>query len=170
MQTAYSLFPLMFGGRGLGLALGAVVGLTVLAVPTFGAAGFVESLSESRQVELGLDRLTPVQRAGLNAAIQTYVSRTQAEVRHRAVVRDLGKQRGSVEPEIRLQSRIAGPFRGWTGHTIFRLENGQIWEQVDSDVYYRNFPDGVEVAIIPGSFGTFRLRLSDGATVVVRRR
>ncbi|MGH8160725.1 MAG: hypothetical protein ACRESR_00960 [Gammaproteobacteria bacterium] len=29
----------------------------------------------------------------------------------------------------RVESRIVGEFHGWTGNTIFRLENGQIWKQ-----------------------------------------
>ena len=146
------------------------IGLSLYASAVNGAPNFTETLSEARLVELGLDGLTPAQRAGLNADIQAFVKDTQAEVRHKEVVRDLGKQPAATDPEIRLQSRLAGPFRGWTGNTIFHLENGQVWQQVDGDTYYRNYPNGVEVTIIPGSFGTFRLRLADGATVIVRRR
>ena len=29
----------------------------------------------------------------------------------------------------RIESRIPGEFHGWTGDTIFRLENGQVWKQ-----------------------------------------
>ncbi len=29
----------------------------------------------------------------------------------------------------RIESRIVGEFHGWTGNTIFRLENGQVWKQ-----------------------------------------
>ncbi|MGH8426494.1 MAG: hypothetical protein ACRES7_00745 [Gammaproteobacteria bacterium] len=32
------------------------------------------------------------------------------------------------EPK-RIESRIDGDFHGWSGDTIFRLENGQIWKQ-----------------------------------------
>jgi hypothetical protein len=28
-----------------------------------------------------------------------------------------------------IESRIDGPFEGWSGETIFKLENGQIWQQ-----------------------------------------
>lgn len=28
-----------------------------------------------------------------------------------------------------IESRIVGDFHGWTGDTIFRLENGQVWKQ-----------------------------------------
>lgn len=29
----------------------------------------------------------------------------------------------------RIESRIIGQFHGWTGDTVFRLENGQVWKQ-----------------------------------------
>lgn len=29
----------------------------------------------------------------------------------------------------RIESRIIGEFHGWTGDTVFRLENGQVWKQ-----------------------------------------
>ena len=28
-----------------------------------------------------------------------------------------------------LESRINGDFEGWTGETIFELDNGQVWKQ-----------------------------------------
>ncbi len=27
------------------------------------------------------------------------------------------------------ESRISGAFTGWSGHTVFNLENGQYWKQ-----------------------------------------
>ena len=42
-------------------------------------------------------------------------------------------QAPSVFPPVTLdvivESRIAGEFRGWTGDTVFKLANGQIWQQ-----------------------------------------
>ena len=34
-------------------------------------------------------------------------------------------------------SRIDGDFEGWEGETIFKLENGQIWQQVTYAYTYR---------------------------------
>lgn len=39
--------------------------------------------------------------------------------------------RGSV-----IESRIEGEFNGWDGETIFRLTNGQIWQQDEYDYHY----------------------------------
>ena len=35
-----------------------------------------------------------------------------------------------------IESRIDGDFEGWEGETIFKLMNGQIWQQVDYSFYY----------------------------------
>ena len=35
----------------------------------------------------------------------------------------------------RSESRIAGSFNGWRGGTIFELENGQVWQQSNPDVF-----------------------------------
>jgi hypothetical protein len=32
----------------------------------------------------------------------------------------------------KIQSRYRGEFTGWSGKTIFRLENGQVWQQIES--------------------------------------
>ncbi len=36
--------------------------------------------------------------------------------------------RGAAAEEI-IESSISGEFKGWTGDTIFKLANGQIWQQ-----------------------------------------
>jgi hypothetical protein len=36
-----------------------------------------------------------------------------------------------AEEEEAFRTHIVGEFKGWTGTTIFRLENGQIWTQTD---------------------------------------
>ncbi len=38
----------------------------------------------------------------------------------------------------RIESRVVGDFRGWTGNTIFRLENGQIWKQAGPGYFQVN--------------------------------
>ena len=36
-----------------------------------------------------------------------------------------------------IESRIDGDFEGWSGETIFKLDNGQIWQQVTYSYTYR---------------------------------
>lgn len=35
-----------------------------------------------------------------------------------------------------IESRIDGEFQGWDGETIFRLTNGQIWQQAEYSYHY----------------------------------
>ncbi|MBI2514119.1 MAG: hypothetical protein HYV96_19275 [Opitutae bacterium] len=66
-----------------------------------------------------------------------------------------------------MESRIAGPFTGWTGKTVFHLENGQIWQQNDDSSYVDRAVDSPKVRIIPGRLGTFWMEV-DGVNPRVR--
>ncbi|HET7537148.1 MAG TPA: hypothetical protein VFJ90_11870 [Candidatus Didemnitutus sp.] len=57
------------------------------------------------------------------------------------------------------ETRIAGEFTGWRSHTTFRLENGQVWQQVDGDPYVGVHFDSPKVTIKPGAFGTFWMKI-----------
>jgi hypothetical protein len=67
-----------------------------------------------------------------------------------------------------ISTRIAGPFAGWAGQTVFRLRNGQIWKQAAPGYLYRysNMP---EVVIYSTSTG-YRMKVEGvGQTIPVRR-
>lgn len=40
-----------------------------------------------------------------------------------------GKPPAAESEPSRIDSRIVGEFHGWTGDTVFRLQNGQVWKQ-----------------------------------------
>ena len=81
------------------------------------------------------------------------------------------RRKVEVRQEIpdRIASRIVGEFRGWSGDTVFRLENGQIWRQTgDGAVSIRL--DSPNVTIERGAIGGFFLRVEGlGARVKVKR-
>jgi lipoprotein-anchoring transpeptidase ErfK/SrfK len=54
-----------------------------------------------------------------------------------------------------MESRIAGPFTGWSGKTTFRLQNGQVWQQNDDGSYVDREVDSPAVRIVPGRMGVF---------------
>lgn len=67
-----------------------------------------------------------------------------------------------------IESRIVGKFTGWSGNTTFRLENGQVWQQIELTRFtYR--ADSPVVTIRRGTFGGYRLRV-DGLNRSVRVR
>jgi hypothetical protein len=55
------------------------------------------------------------------------------------------------------RSRIVGEFSGWSGNTEFRLENGMVWRQDESDRFRLQPVDSPMVTITPGLFGAWRL-------------
>jgi hypothetical protein len=69
-----------------------------------------------------------------------------------------------------IHTRILGRFTGWDGHTVFTLENGQVWQQANPDLKY--FPNLVdpEVELIPGGWMGWKLKVvSEGLWCKVKR-
>ncbi|MBA3850629.1 MAG: hypothetical protein C0502_11655 [Opitutus sp.] len=62
-----------------------------------------------------------------------------------------------------LESRLVGELKTFSGRRSFRLENGQVWQMIESDQYAGPTYENPEVFIEPGLFGTFWLRIPDGA-------
>jgi hypothetical protein len=68
-----------------------------------------------------------------------------------------------------IESRIAGLFTGWTGDTIFKLENGQVWKQAATGYYTNVELDHPQVVIKKLTFGYLLTLPGYGQTVFVRR-
>ncbi|MGI9328614.1 MAG: hypothetical protein ACR2PZ_25590 [Pseudomonadales bacterium] len=63
----------------------------------------------------------------------------------------------SAEKKV-LYANIVGSFRGWTGKTVFHLDNGQVWRQRRSGRF--NYTgDARRVVIGKNSWGFFEMRL-----------
>jgi hypothetical protein len=68
-----------------------------------------------------------------------------------------------------IESRIVGKFEGWRGGTLFRLENGQVWQQSGQGRFiYR--ADSPVVTIRRAALGSYRLRVAGlNRSITVRR-
>lgn len=66
-----------------------------------------------------------------------------------------------------LETRIAGKFDGWSGKTVFHLQNGQIWQQSDDGSYVDRPVDSPKVRIVPGRLGAFWMEV-DGVNPRVK--
>lgn len=66
-------------------------------------------------------------------------------------------------------ARIVGSFRGWTGRTLFRLDNGQVWQQSESGSYEISL-DSPEVRLRPKAMGSWMLVLKHNNRGVRVRR
>ena len=111
----------------------------------------------------GLDKLSSTEREALNGFLIRYT----AEDAPLLMTTDEEVLQAVQEQEI--VSVIQQPFKGWSGDTIFRLENGQVWQQRRNGNYaYRGTRP--EVIISKNFMGFFRMELvENGKAVQVKR-
>ena len=136
-------------------------------------AGFEDQMSQAEFEQAGLDKLSAVELAYLNA----YLGRTVRPPEPTAVTSapaqesDSSKRqapRRAVRPNEPIKSRIRGEFRGWEGRTRFVLENGQVWQQRVAGTYgHRAFNPPVTIA--KGRFGHYLILDASGRRVGVKR-
>jgi len=122
----------------------------------------ITALMSARELEAaGLASLTSAQLDALSTWVQQY--RQSAE--WLAVTAAQGEDMLAPENEV-IESAIEGDFDGWVGDTVFRLKNGQIWQQTSRSAKYL-FAHAPKVTI---SRAPFRLRVEGlGGEVAVRR-
>ncbi|HEV8619080.1 MAG TPA: hypothetical protein VGQ70_06245, partial [Candidatus Udaeobacter sp.] len=114
----------------------------------------------------GLQKLTPDERARLDEFIRRFVASSNQVAAEKAVDRAV-KERKVTPPEI-IQSRIIGPFTGFTGSTVFTLENGQRWRQAQPDSRYFPKVESPPVIIVKDRIG-YRMYVAGGGDVRVSR-
>ena len=131
----------------------------LLAIPFAGslfaqsqAPTLEERMSQQEFTASGLDKLSPEQLKYLNDWIQSKgVSEIGAPVRHRDGSTSF--YASDQDREV-VESAIAGQFSGWHGTTRVTLENGQVWQQVESGS--KGFPlKSPKVRVKPMSMGSW---------------
>ena len=153
----------------------------LLIVPAARAteAAFAKTLTPEESQSAGLAKLTPAEFARLEALVERYRS-GQVAVAQKAVaarptepakaqkllpdwvsaIITLQKAAGSPEKAQTLESSLVGDFSGWSGRSTFRLENGQLWAQANTDSYsYSPTLHKPKVQIYPASFGSYWLQI-----------
>lgn len=93
--------------------------------------GVKQAMTPEQYEKAGLGKLNTDERAALDEFIRGYVS-ASSEKAASAAVDDAVKRKKAVDPEV-IESRLVGTFDGYTGRTRFTLENGQVWQQSQSD-------------------------------------
>lgn len=166
-----------------------IVGILVMLAAASPAtrADFLATLPPEEVKRLGLDRLTPEERAAVDAAVEQYCKTHEAKATQQAaaaavveykakqepaaIARAVGAEKQKLDEERieRFKSHILGRFTGWGGRTFFALENGQVWQQVGSEVYYLSPVENPEIEVRKAPSGYYRLYLSEGVWVTVKR-
>jgi hypothetical protein len=124
----------------------------------------VEKLMSPEQFEAaGLHKLTTEERRALDRWLVSYTAEEAPEMlRSNPEVR-------AAEEAIRIEANINQPFSGWTGDTLFYLDNGQVWRQ---RLKGRHFHRGEDTAVVieRNVLGYFRMTLlSSGKSIGVTR-
>jgi hypothetical protein len=157
------------------------------------ADDFWDQLTPEQRAAAGVEQLTPEQRAALNqlvghfakegtnkaVAVAVEVAKEKAREEGRAEARAAAQEKKKAtiglapreddETEV-IRAHISGDFRGWTGHTLFTLDNGQVWQQETPE--NRFFPKMVdpEIEIRPSRFGGWKMTLlKEGLWIRVKR-
>lgn len=147
---------------------------TALAILLTGAASAAEfsSLEERMSQEqfhaAGLDKLTPQELKSLNDWLRGHEETTVTT----KVVTPSGEPVFYPKDSERkiVESRIDGKFRGWRGHTVFKLENGQEWKQSESGSFTNGTYDHPKVRVKPMILGSWLLSIEAcGCSVRVER-
>lgn len=152
----------------------------LLALTAAAEGEFARTLTPEELRATGLAKLTPEELAQLEAMVQRYKQGAPAaapaapeaqvaapEAKSNKILPEwvgalitldrIGRRSDKAEA---MESRLAGDFNGWNKRTLFRLENGQQWTQVNDDTYVYTPPlKSPKVKIFPASFGTFWLEV-----------
>jgi hypothetical protein len=106
----------------------------------------------------GLSKLSPDDLSHLNAWLNSFSMRVAGTV---------ADKQSAKTPDV-IESTIDGEFHGWDGETIFKLTNGQIWQQAEYDYMYE-YAYRPDVTIIKTS-GGYKMKVEDlEDTIYVKR-
>ncbi|MEM6901040.1 MAG: hypothetical protein AAF583_14880 [Pseudomonadota bacterium] len=115
--------------------------------------GIEALMDEAEFSEAGLGKLSQDELKNLNAWLLRY---TAGEAK---VLQQKNTAVREAKKNLEVVSRITGEFSGWTGKTVFTLENGQVWQQrLDGRYRYRGEANP-EVRISKNWMGFYRMEL-----------
>lgn len=100
-------------------------------------------------------------------AIEAEVERRVAEELAAVQAAEVAEEATANEP---FEATITGGFSGWSGKTVFALDNGQVWRQRTGSSRYRHTRGGNEVRFKRSFLGLWTMTVvSTGRSVGVRR-
>jgi hypothetical protein len=124
----------------------------------------IEALMTAQEYEAaGIDKLTDTEREALNHWLIRYT------VEDSKVLLRTDEEVKKAAQEQEILASIQPPFKGWSGDTIFTLDNGQVWQQRRGGNYH-HVGTSTRVRISKNLMGFYRLELlENGKSVQVKR-
>ena len=126
--------------------------------------GVEKAMTPEQYEAAGLSKLDAAERAKLDEFIRNFVAASNEKVATTAVDKAVKENKVSA-PQV-IQSKIVGPFTGYTGRTVFTLENGQRWAQSQRDSAYFAKIDSPPVVIVKAGLG-YRMHIAGGGAIRV---
>ncbi len=125
-------------------------------------------MTQQEMHDTGVSTLTASQRQALNDWLSRYTMKILQIAAQQVSPNSntFSSVPSSCSPAI--ETTVSGEIEGWSGDTIFKLDNGQIWQQAEYDYtyFYEYRPD---VTIYQTSAGC-RMKVEDETdTVLVKR-
>lgn len=142
---------------------------TIAAAAEF--SSLEEQMSGTEFEAAGLNRLSPDELARLNDWLRlNWPAAPSASTPYPANADTRGLSQPDA-PRDAIVSRIRGEFTGWRSGTVFRLENGMVWEVSGTTGAFTIRPVANPTVIIePAFMGSWLLRVEGyNATVRVKR-
>jgi hypothetical protein len=159
------------------VAMSCALAALLLSPPLAAQQGFStieERMTGKEFTAAGLEKLSPEELASLNSWLRSHSVATLETVNPDA--QDYTDQRGFETKAAKdisdkdIVSAIKGEFSGWSGDTVFELENGMVWEQAEGGTFYIPAQTGAVAIIDKGLLGSWRLSIEGyNRTVRVKR-
>jgi len=132
-----------------------------------------ERMSGTEFKETGLSKLTDEELATLNEWVRSHsvatLENTTSHAAAQGVTADAASDTRGFENQAKrkddgnddtVHSNIVGDFTGWKGdNTIFKLENGMVWRQIENDTFHVKATENAAITIKKGMMGGWRLSM-----------
>ena len=109
-------------------------------------------MSAAEFTAAGLDKLSEAERDALNQWLISYT------VQEAPTMRRNNETVKKAEDSLQIEAQLIQPFNGWSGDTVFKLDNGQVWRQRLDGRYPYNGSD-TRVVIKKNFFGFYKMTL-----------
>lgn len=131
----------------------------------------VESLMTPEDFEAsGLDKLSDAERAHLSEWVARYRAGAVKGPEVQKPPSQWTEEEKRAEKQFRIVANVVPRFRGWYGKTVFRLDNGQTWQQRMASQKFRYNGGSSEVVISKNMLGRYVLEhVETGRSALVKR-
>lgn len=130
---------------------------------TAGRLSMVDVMSAKEFDAAGLKKLSPEELKALDAWLNSYMQRLVG-----TLLRSTSAEVTPGATATVVESQIDGSFSGWEGETVFKLRNGQIWQQ-SSYAYTYHYAYAPSVLIYKGGSG-YKMKVDGVSSEISVRR